>query len=78
MFFYPGKVLFSGFLQFQGIFVDDYLGLQGDTRVAGDYKGIQGLKKMWGISEEPTLSLFSSRVLVSQIACRTRLSEVSD
>ena len=26
---------------------------------------------MWGISEEPTLSLFSSRILISQIACRT-------
>ena len=46
MFFYLWKVLFSGFLQFQSIFVDDYMGLQGDTRVAGDYKGIQGLKGM--------------------------------
>ena len=36
------------------------------------------LKDMWGISEEPTLSLFSFRILISQIACRTRLSEVSD
>ena len=31
-------------IQFEGIFVDDYMGLQGDTRVAKDYKGIQGLK----------------------------------
>ena len=34
--------------------------------------------QVWQISEEPTLSLFSSRILISQIAYRTRLSEVSD
>ena len=41
VFFYLWKVLFSGFLQFKGSFVDDYMGLRGDTRVKGDDKARQ-------------------------------------